>query len=477
MVFGLEPPQRRRGGLFGMSPKGFDWIGELEEYEGSELEERLNMQHPSYKANLPVWEEIKDFVDGTCREKAQKYTPQHIGEDPEVYRERVKTFTYTPVLARSVRSFVACLSKGSVTINTVSKSLQQTRDKMNPMQFASDSMRMWLLYGVLCCTYDVKDGVVIPVLVDPATCINWEPIDDRGSLEFAVIKTNHIRSRKLDKPQRVQRWQLYDQQGLKVYEKVDDTPVKLVNVIRLGGCPVLRFEPPKEGWTAAQAVSQQITYTYIENARMMAGRSMYIQRTVTPVLAPDDDLTETYTDAPVNTTFNNDTITCSKFEFVEPVGSSVETLGEMLKDIERQIRSLISMSAPDSQSIRESGESKRYDYAELSMTLQFIGSHLRQWIKRVMEMLAVTSGEWASEDVEVAGLNSFEVNNLEYLLSVAHTIEGIRHNIAPSALESFYQTVNSLVSGAQTREEAEKMKRELKATLNTPPPADQGWER
>lgn len=450
--------------------------------ESEELEERLNYQHPVYQNRQNIWWHINNFVEGAPAliRHVSEYCPPFLGEDPEAYQHRLSNFTYAPVLTRAVDLLVSKLCTGQVLCTSKTPELQRIIDGTNPLKLSAAAMRSWLLYGVSVVTYDRRGEDVRPVLIDPLELINWGR-DDSGMLSFAVIKRRFSRSKRLEKAQTVTQWMVFDPETIETYEKVenhlgDSTGVKLVKKDnhRSGVCPLSIFNPPSELWTGSMSYLLQKEHVCLLNIQLAAAANVYIQRTYSPVLTPDQDLTSTYYDSASEHVAPNNHVVTGDFNFKEPAGSSIETLTNLLREIESRIRSIVAMTPVDTEAPVESGLSKRYDHAEMMATLSLYGDHLRTWLEEIY--LLMGSILWIQQtSVEVTGFDRFEIDNLDILLSHAQAIENLGDLVVPTARNIFFSTLNCQIAGPSIPKRLQSAINKEVMAIPTASPSSDDW--
>lgn len=396
------------------------------------------VRHPEYVKYGPLWNTIKELNDPYEMElNKQNYLQPRLKEDPELYVHRLSKFTYTPVMARSINDLVKRLNTSVVEVRY---SEDPFLDVINPMKVANRVMKDWLCYGRT--TWVFNNGEFTNI--NPLTLINWS-FDRAGVLEFAVLRYEKDLIKLDDYPEKYYQYFVLDRESFKEYD-TKDGHLNLVGETpnETGIIPLFIYTGPDDMWTGKSAYLKQIQHLIVENSITDASTNMYVQRVMKPMLIPDNDLGDTYVDQERGPSSNSHIIT-GDFSFMEPSGASVNTNKELLSFIERQIRALVSMGQLDQQSNIESADSKKMDFREVSMILEDFGHHIRLTLRAFYnKVLELTGGP--KQEIEVLGLDTFEVDTLASLLETA-TIVQVIEGIPDDGKNYLYTRISEKIKG------------------------------
>lgn len=422
--------------------------------EGQANEVTLNLEHPEYQFHRGAWQTIQELVSGGSVMSAnrQKYLMSRVGEASELYAKRLQQFVYTPVLADAVRDLVKKLRTGMLNVNVTDPLIESSQKLYDNMELLGEVMRHWVLFGRCWTAIDADHkGVPLPKVISPIEVINWGYSE--GQLDWVVVRTQEVRSRLFQPHEIVTIWTVTDRLSVKRYEMVKGSSAKLVTeypLLRPGKCPFILNMCKGELWTGSQAYLKQLQHLWVENGVTDASTTLYIQRVIKPNPMPDDDLGESY----LNSTegggvySSNAHIIEGDFQFQEASGSSITVNMSLLGKIEMQIKAIVAMGAMESQGAIESGESKKYDYADYSATLAEYGHNLTVYYRRLLaEMIELTGGQ-IDTLLDVSGLDTFELSNVDTMLLQAEAIDKVAHNLSESALKTWYTDLSLQLAGS-----------------------------
>lgn len=381
-----------------------------------------NIRHPDYIKYGPLWETVKELLDPyEVEANKQKYLLPRLKEEPELYTHRLSKFTYTPVMSRAINDLIKRLNTSVVEVKAPEDPFLEL---INPMETVNKAMKSWLCYGRSVWLFN--NGAFR--LINPLTLINWKT-NREGELEFAVLRYEKYKITLDENPTQYYQFFILTPDSYQEY----DTAEGYLRLLEerpneVGIVPIFTFICQEDMWTAKSAYLKQIQHLIVENSITDASTNMYVQRVIKPMLVPDNDLGDTYVDQKQGPSSNSHIIQ-GDFSFTEPSGSSVNTNKDLLGFIEGQIRALISMTQTDNQNKVESAESKKMDFREVSMILEDFGHHLRIFLKEFyLQTLRMTGGLSENVEIDILGLDTFEVDTISSLLDTAllvQSIEGI----------------------------------------------------
>jgi len=331
--------------------------------------ETLEYRHPEWVANRRMWADINMCIDPVVAlSNPGRFVPQRPGEPNELYRARLSRFVFTPILAGAVRDLVKKLQTGTLLVDSDFDFGNQSW-----LEFAGQVMEHWVTFGVAYpyLMLDEDENEWELGTLHPLSVVNW---CFEAELPWLVQSTTGATTS--DRPGEIKSVQSYLvwQGGVGSVFYVEDS--------RVTGGPqyqmsIGRLDVPESFWLAQFAVSKQLQYTLLENNMTDSAGNLYIQRVRRD--SPDSDLNESYLNAVQGMVVtSNAHIVEGNFEFVEASGSSVSTNLDVLNMAAEQLRAIFSLTGGVSSTA--SGESKRYDYSNLSNTLVAFGSQLTKEI-------------------------------------------------------------------------------------------------
>ncbi|MDW8356064.1 MAG: hypothetical protein RMK57_16195 [Bryobacterales bacterium] len=243
--------------------------------------------------------------------------------------------------------------------------------------------------------------------------INWS-YDDRGNLDWVVVRTAHLEQRKLGdgRPAVRWRWSYYDKEEFRIYEATEEDRAhpRLVSQGRhglagLGRVPLFRMEVSDGLWLANKAASLQLEHFNKSNAlswaltmglfaspviysdrewHQIVGESYYIQ------LGPED-----------------------RFGWTEPEGHvfqiAADNLDRLKNEIYRVCYLMTQAGGAFSGNAPQSGLSKQRDYTVTQEVLRAYGDTVKDTLKRVLGSIAAARGDGLR--INVSGLDEFDIGD------------------------------------------------------------------
>ena len=398
--------------------------------------EFLNYVHPTIKEVSNLWEDIELLISGNRHLSfiARKHIRARLGESFEQYQDRLKRVTYSPVLSDTIRDLVKKLTTGSINVETPNfGDWVQTFDWVKLAGLLATDI---LTYGRVLLTID-EGGLKV---LNPRQCVNYGEYED-GSKWYLLSESVIVSSSPFEKAKRVVKYYLIDNEQITTYSKNDGVISEETQLHGFNDTPIFYMIAPTEAHTASAALSKCIQHFVIENTIYEGAANLYVQRTFNKQLIPDDDLDDTY-----QLDTGNEHILLGDFQFSEAAGTSINTGLELLDVIKNEIKGIISTGSMSNSSKLSgmSGESRKFDYLDYSLTVANLGSLVLKAIREVLEWLVQTTG--ISGNVSASGFDIFEVDNLEYLLDVADRTLNHQESIDSEALVSWYSKISNTLS-------------------------------
>jgi hypothetical protein len=394
----------------------------------------LELVHPSVARVSDLWRDIDDLINGHERlnEISRKYIRPRLGETTEQYLDRLRRVTFSPVLADTIRDLIKKLKTGTVKVNA--PSLGDWVQDFNWVNFAGDIATDILTYGRVLIL--VTDGGL--KVLNPRQCTNYGEVDDS---RWFLLKETVVESISPFMPaETVIKHLLIDGSQVTTYENRKGIVTEETVNHGYSDTPIFYVIAPPELFTAGAALPKAAQHFVIENTIYEGASNLYVQRTMTKQLFPDNDIDDTY-----SIDSGNEHIMLGDFNFSEASGSSIRTGIELLESIKSEIKGIISTgSMANSSKLSVSGEARKFDYLDYSLTVSSLGSFVLSTINEALNWFSTATG--VGGDFEATGLDIFQVDNLEYLLDVADRILPHTDKIDGSALESWYSKIDSTLS-------------------------------
>ncbi|WP_427162620.1 hypothetical protein ACQFX9_14355 [Aliinostoc sp. HNIBRCY26] len=483
----------------------------------------LESQHPDYSRHLPALEDIDLLVSGGFKLKntIRKFLPQRPGEEPEVYEARVNKYTYLNILGSAISDQVSRLSNSALVVSgvedeKVAKFWEDFREnidlaKKSEKSFISNIFREILKFKKVYLHVDKpKVDVEIQnkaqeealgirpygVMYSALQVTNWS--ESKGKLQW--IKVRQLlddTSNPLEAPKKKIIWTYIDNTFVARYEAFveldnygniskigdevvnDETTIPISRLVQhgLGTIPVLKVEVADDLWVADQAAAKALEHLRTDCSKYDLLTLAYFQRTYKRIQTPDGDLEDTYVDSDEQTipTGLQYVLPLEKFEWNEPQGHILPHLMDSLRQIESQVKDLISIGGFSAElgAVTQSGVSKEMDFHKQDVVLKSYGEILTEAYQDFLQLVAKSAG-LPYEDISVTGLSNFERSNLTTKLGSLDSIAKIDFNklkgeLPPTAFKLVYQQiVKELVGNVSAKQEQEIADEIEKLLLKSP---------
>ena len=399
----------------------------------TQIEERdyLRRTHPEYDQKSPIWASINLLFNGAERlsNLAATYITSRLGETPEQYSHRLGLVTYSPILPDTVRDLTKKIKSGILSVNFPG---QKWSLDFNWVTFSQDLANDIATYGrVVAVLSDTG-----PTLINPTQLTNYGKYRD-GSPWYVFKESGYVSPGPFDDALEFETITLIDSQNISKYltikgAKGAETLTVESELHGYGFCPVVMLDSPPEMYVALSALPKAIQHFRIENVVNEAAYLLYIQRTLEKSRQPDDDLDDTFS---VQT--GNEHLILGNMTFSEASGTSVTTGIELLKQIQADIKSIISLGSMGGGGLATSGVARRYDYHDYSLTISDLGNYVKDVVTSILSLYST------SDSFEVLGLDVFQVDNLEYFVAVLDTLSPHSDKIEPGAMQAWIDKIES----------------------------------
>jgi hypothetical protein len=248
-------------------------------------------------------------------------------------------------------------------------------------------------------------------LVDysPEEVINWS-YDDRGGLEWAVIRTSALRKSNVTESEWTleNRWIYYDRQNYQVYQQLKNKEVRLVDegLHGLAGqnrVPIFSLRVTEGLWLMNKAALLQLEHFNKSNALAWA---LTMGLFASPVVYSDREWNQI-----VGESYFIQLAPGDRFGWTEPEGKVYQIAADnlvQLKDEIYRVSYLITHAAgSESSSQHQSGASKQRDFSITQEVLRAYGDAVKETLKQVLRGIAAARQDNIS--IDVSGLDEFDI--------------------------------------------------------------------
>lgn len=479
----------------------------------------LESRHPEYINQIKALRDIDHLVSGGYKlaNVISEFLPQRPGEDAELYETRLSKFTYANILSASINELVSKISNAPISISGIDDNFWKTfRANTNlagrtDKQLISNIFTELLKFQKVYIHVDKKKPNVeivnkaqeeqlglrpYVVTYSSSQVINWS--ENEGKIQWIKIRQLVDDTSNPFIPVRKKAiWTFIDNTYVARYaayveldrygnlEKVNgeyinnDTEVALSSDVVVHGLsvtPVIKIEVPSELWVANQAVHKALEHLRIDCTKYDLLSMSYFQRTYKSLNHADSELQnlgESFVDEDDRSipTGLAHVIEVDEFKWNEPQGTIITPMMDALKQIENQVSDIISLGGVSAESgvVTQSGESKKMDFYKSEMKLRAYGEILCESYQDVLQLVAAAAG--LDTVISVTGLNNFEKDNLDIMISRLNELSKVdlvklKSDMPPTAFKLVLrQLVNQLVGNASP-EQQKLIEGEIEAHLN-----------
>jgi hypothetical protein len=398
----------------------------------------IDREHPEYAARKAMWKKYRDLYAGgeQIRENAFEYLVRRHKEPNDIYAERLSRVFYENYIGSIIDWYAATLmrreaallldggdeaAKGFYNVFAEDCDLKGT----SLAEFFRQQIVQTLVQGR---SYIVVDFPRSPVsvsnraeedavgrsrayLVDysPEELINWS-YDDRGGLEWAVIRTSSLRKSKVTESEwaRETRWIYYDRQNYQVYQQLKNKEIRLVDegLHGLAGqnrVPIFPLRVTEGLWLMNKAALLQLEHFNKSNALSWA---LTMGLFASPVIYSDREWNQI-----VGESYFIQLAPGDRFGWAEPEGKvyqiAADNLVQLKDEIYRVCYLITHAAGSESSSQHQSGASKQRDFSITQEVLRAYGDAVKETMKQVLRAIAVARQDNIS--IDVSGLDEFDI--------------------------------------------------------------------
>jgi len=411
----------------------------------------IDREHPEYAAKKAMWKKYKDLYAGgeQMRENAFEYLVRRHKEPSDIYAERLHRVFYENYAGSIIDWYAATLMRREAAL-LFDGNDDPAKEFYN--QFAEDcdlkgtSLAEFFRQRIVQTLVQGQSYIVIdfprsPIsvsnraeedavgrsrayLVDysPEELINWS-YDDRGGLEWAVIRTSSLRKSKVTESDwtRETRWIYYDRQNYRVYQMLKNKEVRMVDegVHGLAGqnlVPIFPLRVTEGLWLMNKAALLQLEHFNKSNALSWA---LTMGLFASPVIYSDREWNQI-----VGESYFIQLAPGDKFGWAEPEGKvyqiAADNLVQLKDEIYRVCYLLTHAAGSDSSSQHQSGASKQRDFSITQEVLRAYGDAVKDSMKQVLRAIAAARQDNIS--IDVSGLDEFDIGDFSNELDDARKL-------------------------------------------------------
>jgi hypothetical protein len=398
----------------------------------------IDREHPEYAAKKAMWKKYRDLYAGgePMRENAFEYLIRRHKEPNDIYAERLSRVFYENYIGSIIDWYAATLMRREAALildgsDEAAKSFYNLFAEDCDLkgttiaEFFRQAIVQTLVQGRSYIVVDFPRSRIAvsnraeedavgrsrAYLVDysPEELINWS-YDDRGGLDWAVIRTSSLRKSKVTETDwaRETRWIYYDRQNYQVYEQLKDKEVRLVDegphgLAGQNRVPIFPLRVTDGLWLMNKAALLQLEHFNKSNALSWA---LTMGLFASPVIYSEREWNQIVGDSYFIQLAPGD-----RFGWTEPEGKVYQIAADnliQLKDEIYRVCYLIAHAAgPDSSSQHQSGASKQRDFNITQEVLRAYGDAVKDTMRQILRAIAAARQDNIS--IDVSGLDEFDI--------------------------------------------------------------------
>lgn len=402
----------------------------------------LDKQHPEFETRHEAWIDLALLYEGGAMLKArcERLLKKRPREDEEVFAARMDRFTYQNILGTGLGWYGAAMFDtspeiffGKETPEFYKKFLEDCDGiGTSYVDFWKRVFQFLLTYGAAWVLTDLRAlapdepppqsleeenimGLRDPHLAaySPLNVINWKE-NDRGELQWAVVKTEFEEQAFLGKREIVSTWYYYDKESYKVYEDrrspeeeikvANDDSGRMATLLREGRhgladvqrLPIRRVMLSEGLWLANRAYLLLVDHLNQDNTLAW---SLFMSNLAIPIIIGDYDGTNMtqsengYLQFPAGT----------EYMWSEPEGKSFIHSAKRVESLREECFRSMNLQA-QGRSMRatpamQSGKSKQLEMSPAKQILAGMGDDLRRSMQEVLKDVCAARKDKANPDV------------------------------------------------------------------------------
>jgi hypothetical protein len=399
----------------------------------------IDREHPEYAAKKCMWKKYRDLYAGgeQMRENAFEYLVRRHKEPNDIYAERLSRVFYENYAGSIIDWYAATLMRREAAL-VFDGSDEAARGFYNV--FAEDcdlkgtSLAEFFRQRIVQTLVQGRSYIVVDFprspasvnnraeedaqgrsrayLVDysPEELINWS-YDDRGGLEWVVIRTSSLRKSKVTDNDwsRETRWVYYDRQRYQVFQRLKDKEVRMVDegyhgLAGQNRVPVFPLQVTEGLWLMNKAALLQLEHFNKSNALSWA---LTMGLFASPVIYSEREWNQI-----VGESYLIQLAPGDKFGWTEPEGKVYQIAADnlvQLKDEIYRVCYLLTHAASSDSGEHQSGASKQRDFSITQEVLRAYGAAVKETMKQVLRAIAAARQDTIS--IDVSGLDEFDIGD------------------------------------------------------------------
>lgn len=430
---------------------------------------QLDQKNAEYEARREAWTNLSLLYEGGdyLKVRAERVLKKRPREDEEVFAARLDSFTYQNILATGLGWYGAAMFDNPPEMFFNGKAKNPFYDQFiencdgvgtTYIDFWKKCFQFLLIYGAAWVLTDLRAiglgeappvsleeerqrGLLDPHLVayTPLNVINWRE-DDRGELEWAVIKTEVDEQEFLGKREIVSTWYYYDREIYRVYEHRrgpeerlrmgSDDLNQMATLLRSGPhalahkkrLPVRRVILSESLWLANRAYLLLIDHLNQDNTLKW---SLFMSNLAIPIIIGDTDAGAMTASESGFLQFPSGT----EYMWSEPEGKSFIHSSKRVESLREECFRSMNLQA-QGRSMRatpamQSGRSKQLEMAPSKQILSGMGADLRRHMQNVLVDVRDARKEDDGIEPDVRGPNFQDDMTTEEVFAVSSLL-GLR---------------------------------------------------
>jgi hypothetical protein len=399
----------------------------------------IDREHPEYTAKKAMWKKYRDLYAGgeQMREAAFEYLIRRHKEPNDIYLERLCRVFYENYIGSIIDWYAATLMRREAALlldgsDEAAKAFYNLFAEdcdlkgTSIAEFFRQRIVQTLVQGG---SYIVVDFPRSPVSVSnraeedavgrsrayladysPEELINWS-YDDRGGLDWAVIRTSSLRKSKVADSDwtRETRWIYYDRQHYRVYQQLKDKEIRLVDegLHGLAGqhrVPIFPLRVTEGLWLMNKAALLQLEHFNKSNALAWA---LTMGLFASPIIYSEREWNQIVGDSYFIQLAPGD-----RFGWTEPEGKVYQIAADnlvQLKDEIYRVCYLLTHAAGPGSPGNQSGASKQRDFSITQEVLRAYGGAVKETMRQVLRAIAAARQDNIS--IDVSGLDEFDIGD------------------------------------------------------------------
>ena len=441
----------------------------------------LEKEHPDFSQQKAALESICLLYDGGWRlnEELDDFLPRRVGEELEIYNERILKFSYINIFSSAIRSQVSRMTSAAIHVDAGISAddtyFDAFRDKTDgkgrsEKDLISNIFRDALLTGVAWLHID-RPVSPVPLLnraqeaklgLEPYVCqYSYDQVPDWGDSEsgdLAWVKVRQVFrvADPLSKDRTRMTYKLIDRDSIAIYSAIveikdgkilgfykgegfegeslitdrDEKGIPLVSLVAhgLGVLPIVRLSLPSDLFVGDEAGLLAKQHLRLSCHSYDLQTCAFFQRYYNTDPAADLDFSATGIDDSPPQLGLQFIPKLSNFAWSEPRGDILIHIASSLDRIEAAIRAAIAMtgaSASDSASVAaQSGVSKVMDYAMSGELLETYGALLTDTLQKAYRLIQRFRGI-NTDLLSVSCLSDFQIEGTDALVAQLVSLSGI----------------------------------------------------